>query len=82
MILSGLIKVPSTCLTHRTCLCICGLLTCMGLQVVLPEGMACERMQSAAGLQILSGELMVNERTVEQVRNCYCSPHLHSNGVQ
>lgn len=53
-----------------------------GLQVVLPEGMACERMQSAAGIQILSGELMVNERTVEQVRNRHCSPHLHSRGVQ
>ena len=37
------------------------------LQVVLPEGMAAESVQSAAGLQVLSGELMVSERTVEQV---------------
>lgn len=29
--------------------------------------MAGESFQSAAGLQILSGEMMVNERTVEQV---------------
>ena len=36
-------------------------------QVVLPEGMAAEHVQSAAGLQILSGDLMVSERTVEQV---------------
>lgn len=38
------------------------------LQVVLPEGMAGESIHSAAGLQILAGELLVNERTVEQVR--------------
>ena len=40
---------------------------CEWLQVVLPEGMAGESFQSAAGLQILSGEMMVSERTVEQV---------------
>ncbi|DBA90183.1 TPA: hypothetical protein ACH3X1_003489 [Trebouxia sp. C0004] len=34
--------------------------------VVLPEGMAAEGMHSAAGLQILAGEMMVHERTVEQ----------------
>ncbi|KAL0049504.1 hypothetical protein WJX82_003747 [Trebouxia sp. C0006] len=34
--------------------------------VVLPEGMAAESMHSAAGLQILAGEMMVHERTVEQ----------------
>ncbi len=39
----------------------------MNLQVVLPEGMAAESMHSAAGLQILAGEMMVHERTVEQV---------------
>ena len=38
------------------------------IQVVLPEGMASEPLQSAAGLHILSGELMVTERTVEQVQ--------------
>ena len=38
------------------------------LQVVLPEGMAAENIHSAAGLQILAGELLVTERTVEQVR--------------
>ena len=37
------------------------------MQVVLPEGMAGERLQSAAGLQILTQELMVTGRTVEQV---------------
>jgi hypothetical protein len=39
----------------------------MNLQVVLPEGMAAESMHSAAGLQILAGEMMVHECTVEQV---------------
>ncbi|KAL0042600.1 hypothetical protein WJX79_004833 [Trebouxia sp. C0005] len=34
--------------------------------IVLPEGMAAESMHSAAGLQILAGEMMVHERTVEQ----------------
>lgn len=38
------------------------------LQVVLPEGMAAEGIHSAAGLQILAGELLVSERTVEQVQ--------------
>ena len=43
----------------------------MNLQVVLPEGMAAETMRSAAGLQILAGETMVHERTVEQVSPTY-----------
>ena len=38
------------------------------LQVILPEGMAADSIHSAAGLQILAGELLVTERTVEQVR--------------
>ncbi len=42
-------------------------LTYAHVQVVLPQGMAGQSMHSAAGLQILSGETMVNERTVEQV---------------
>lgn len=37
-------------------------------QVVLPEGMAAESIHSAAGLQMLAGELLVAERTVEQVQ--------------
>ena len=37
------------------------------MQVVLPEGMTRGGIQSGAGFQIFGGELMVTERTVEQV---------------
>ena len=49
----------------------------MNLQVVLPEGMAADSMRSAAGLQILAGEMMVHERTVEQVSLTYYACLLH-----
>ena len=45
-------------------------LSCPGLQVVLPVGMTKGKIQSATGLQIFGGELMVAERSVEQV----CGP--------
>ncbi len=39
--------------------------------------MAAESMHSAAGLQILAGEMMVHERTVEQVNSTLHSYWLH-----
>ena len=54
----------------------------MDLQVVLPEGMAAESMHSAAGLQILAGEMMVHERTVEQVSPTLYTCLLHVGNQQ
>lgn len=58
------VDVCSIAILHHT-IAHCDIM--MHPQVVLPEGMAAEHVQSAAGLQILSADLMVSERTVEQV---------------